>query len=653
MNKVKVTFFICTVFVFSVFGQESVQLIPDGEMIKIIGTRYSVNYENNNVISETVNAGKNVFDGDFNTFFASYESSYTWVGLDLGEKHVITRVAFCPREKWGNRLMLGVMEGANSPDFGDAVPLGIITETPPDNVMTGRSVDNSRGFRYVRYVGPNNVRCNIAELAFYGYPSEGDDSKLTQIANIPDVIIHTVGNKEVTSKEDYIRGIVSFVSEDGTLFYSDSLEIRGRGNASWNFPKKPYRLKLYNSASPLGFPAKAKNWTLINNYGDKTLLRNLLAFDISRRFEMPYTPAGRPVNVYFNGEYKGCYQFCDHIDVRKNRVDIDEMDEEDNSGENLTGGYLVEVDAYAYSEKLMFESKRNKIPVTIKSPDDDVITPEQKTYIIDYFNTLENSAYITFPYTYVDYLDIQTFVRHFLIGELAGNTDTYWSVYMYKPRGNNRFYVGPVWDFDIAFENDNRTYPINNKRDWVYTVGSFPNGGTADFIHRIITNVQPEITALWKKYRDSGAITAENLVQTVDDYAAEIDASQRLNFLRWDILNSLVHQNFQALGSYDAEVDVVRKFIEERVGWIDQKLGYIPTQNEAVSQGIIVSAIHSGIRVEKVERPVLVEVFDVTGRKIFSGKANGDINIPVSRGVAIVQVSEENGNRRVFKCLVQ
>ncbi|MDR2146229.1 MAG: CotH kinase family protein, partial [Tannerella sp.] len=545
MNKRKLTLFICLVSAFSVFGQESVKLVPDGEAIQIIGTHYSVDYSNGDR-TETVNTKSNAFDGDFSTIFASYDRSYTWVGLDLGEKHVITKVAFCPRGEWGVRLRLGVLEGANSPDFGDAVPLGMITETPPENVMTEKTVENSRAFRYVRYVGPNDVRCNISELAFYGYRSEGNDSKLTQTANIPDVIIHTVDAREVMDKENYIRGIVSFISEDGTQFYSDSLEIRGRGNASWDFPKKPYRLKLYNSTSPLGFPAKAKNWTLINNYGDKTLLRNLLAFDISKRFEMPYTPAGRPVNVYFNGEYKGCYQFCDHIDVRENRVDVDEMDEEDNSGEKLTGGYLVEVDAYYLTEKLWFESNRIKIPVTIKSPDDDVITPEQKDYLINYFNMLENAVYNSSPSFYRNYLDIQTFVRHFLIGELTGNTDTYWSVYMYKPRGNDRFYVGPVWDFDIALENDNRTYPINDKTDWISAVnGSFPkwDENIKNFFYKIIKNAQPEIVDTWKHYRDNEAITAENLVKTVDDYAAEIDASQRLNFMRWNILNTQVHQN--------------------------------------------------------------------------------------------------------------
>jgi hypothetical protein len=655
MHKIILTFFFCIVSISSIFGQESGKLVPDGNRIKIIGTRYSVDYDNNNRMSETVNNKENVFDGNYNTFFASYDRSYTWAGLDLGEKHVITKVAFCPRSGWSVRLRLGVLEGANTPDFGDAVPLGIITASPPENTMMELTVENSRGYRYVRYISPNDVRCNIAELAFYGYRSDGNDDKLTQTTNIPDVIIHTVNAEEVISKETYLKGIVSFISGNGTEFYSDSLEIRGRGNASWNFPKKPYRLKLYNSTSPLGHPAKAKNWTLINNYGDKTLIRNLLAFDISKRLEMPYTPAGRPVNVYFNGEYKGCYQFCDHIDVRKNRVDIKEMDENDRSGTKLTGGYLIEVDAYANTEKLWFSSSRNNIPVTVKSPDDDAITHEQKDYIINYFNTFENSVYTGSSSNFRNYLDIQTFIRHFLIGELSGNTDTYWSVYMYKPRENDKFYTGPIWDFDLAFENDNRTHPINIRTDWICkTAGSFPNDGTRDLFHKIINNLQPEIADTWKQYRNNGQITEESLLKTVSDYATETDASQRLNFIRWDILNTPVHQNFQALGSYSAEISVVENFIKERIKWIDNKLGYIVSSENINLQDLYLWAENSTIHIDGIQEPVTIEVFDLMGRNIFSRQeVSQEVNIPYYQGVVFVRISDSKGNNKVFKCMIK
>ena len=213
-----------------------------------------------------------------------------WAGLDFGEPHVITEIAYCPRETMQSRLILGVFEGANNPDFGDAIPIFVITETPNNNALTRKNIQTTKAFRYVRYVGPNDSRGNIAEIEFYGYKSAGDNSKLYQTTNLPSIIIHTENAQDVVVKDLYLRGIISVISENGTKIYSDSLEIKGRGNASWEFPKKPYRIKLYNKTNLLGLPAKEKNWTLINNYGDKTLMRNLLAFDLSKRFELPYTP---------------------------------------------------------------------------------------------------------------------------------------------------------------------------------------------------------------------------------------------------------------------------------------------------------------------------------------------------------------------------
>lgn len=138
----------------------------------VIGTTYSVDY-NSGSKSTTVNTKDNVFDGDYDTFFASYDRSQTWVGLDLGEKHVITKVGWSPRVDHQQRVELALFEGANEPDFSDALPIYIVKESCVNRVMQYGDVDCSRGFRYVRYVSPNDVRCNLAELEFYGHKSEG------------------------------------------------------------------------------------------------------------------------------------------------------------------------------------------------------------------------------------------------------------------------------------------------------------------------------------------------------------------------------------------------------------------------------------------------------------------------------------------------
>lgn len=550
-----------------------------------IGSELSFDYTTNRS-SSTVNRPPSAFDGDPDTFFASNPRSYGWVGLDLGEPHVITGLAWAARniEAGPKRTVLGVFEGANQSDFLDAVPLYLIKDTGKPGEMLYTDVTVSRGFRYVRYVGPNESRCNIAELAFYGSPDVGSDTLFYQVTNLPVVSIHVADDKVPNDKVHELPAYVSIISKQGAKILADTCTVRLRGNASKDFPKKPYRIKFDQKHHVLGSPAKAKKWTLINNYGDKTLMRNILAFDLSRRVGMPYTPFCEAVDVILNGEYKGCYQLCDQIEVHKGRVEIDEMNPCCTSGDDLTGGYFVEVDAYAYDEACYFYSSHSN-PVTIKSPDSDSILSVQKSYIHQAFDDLETSLYganfTDADKGYRSRLDLDSFLRHFLVGELSGNTDTYWSTYMTKPRLDDHFYVGPVWDFDLAFENDNRTYPICQKADYIYASRGSYAGQMRSFVNRIIKHDPDAVTQLqdlWAQLRLSRVISEDSLLAVVDAQAALLDASQKLNFQRWPIMNSYIHQNPKVWGSYEAEVGNVRDYIVRRLSWMDRKLGFDPEQ---------------------------------------------------------------------------
>ena len=587
----------------------------------IIGTTLSVDYTNTSAPSTTVNTRENAFDGDLTTFFASWDRSFSWVGLDLGTPHVITRVAWSPRNdgQGPKRVNLGVFEGANREDFMDAVPIYIINENGVIGRMSSADVNCSRGFRYVRYVGPSDARCNIAEVEFYGYEGEGDDSNMFMIGGLPTVSIHTEGNVEPYDKITDIPSIISIIGDKGNNIIAQTGGTRERGNFSRTFPKRPYRIKFDSKQNVLDAPAKAKKWTLINNYGDKTLMRNLIAFHLSSVLEMPYTPYGTAVNVIMNGEYKGCYQLCDQIEVNKNRVNITEMKPTDNEGEALTGGYLIEVDAYAEDEISWFTSS-NSTRVTIKSPDEDEITTEQSNYIRNFYSNMENN--------WRTYLDTNTFLRHFLVGELSGNTDTYWSVYMYKQRGEDKLYVGPVWDFDIAFENDNRTYPINNHTQWVYQYGSVEG-----YMRTLTTNIindkttKAQLIDIWDEARHNG-IDEESLLAFIDNMSEQLQESQKLNFTRWDIINQYVHQNPRIYGSYQGEVNNVKNYLKERITWIDNKLGYTFVPREPEPDPNINT---DGISAHHVNWKAPYNVYSMSGQCV-----GNDLNV-LSSGVYVVR----------------
>ena len=390
----------------------------------------------------------------------------------------------------------------------------------------------------------------------------------SQLTNIPTVYINTENNVMPYDKEHNIPCVVQIAAGDSIFKSTGSTRLRG--NASRNFPKKPFRIKFDNAQQVLDAPAKAKKWNLINNYGDKTLLRNIIAFEISRLMGMKYTPYCVPVDVVFNGEYMGCYQLADKIDVRQERVDITEMTDEDNSGAALTGGYLIEVDAYAESEDLRqyFYSEKGT-PVTIHSPK--IITNQQRNYIIRFYNNMESN--------WKSWLDIDSYLKNFLVGEMTGNTDTYWSVYMYKERSEDKLYTGPCWDFDLAFDNDIRTYPVCNKDDYVYRSGGSYVGYMRTLTDDIViynNETKQRTQQLWAEARRNG-LNENHLIDYIDDQADLIAQSAELNFKKWPILNTYVHQNPCVRGSWQAEVDFVKTFISQRIKWMDNKLNYDPS----------------------------------------------------------------------------
>ncbi len=635
-------------------GTVSVQLTG-----AVIGTADNYNY-NSASCSSTVNTVANAFDGNLSNYFSACNESGGWVGLDLGSAHVITKISYCPHANHADRMLLGVFEGANLPDFGDAVPLYMITTSPSNNTLTSQTINCSKGFRYVRYVGPTNTHSDIAEMKFYGYNGEGNNTQFIQITNLPTVIVHTTDAQDIVSKETYVNGIISVISNNGTNLFTDSLEIKGRGNASWNFPKKPYKIKLDKKASLVGMPAVEKTWTLINNYGDKTLMRNLLAFDLSKRLGLPYTPAAKSVDLFLNGEYKGNYQLCDQVEVATGRVELEKMKATDTIMPNLSGGYLIEMDAYSYEETTKFNSDYGNIPVTIKYPKDDNIVAAQIAYIKSHFNKMENTLYAN---NYTDttngfrkYIDIGTFLRHFLVGEMSGNTDTYWSTNMYKKRNDDKFYFGPVWDFDIAYENDYRTYPINDNSEWIYATTGSSATGVREMVNRIFSDstVMQQLKSIYASYRNSGVLTEDNLVQVVNDNATLLEQSQQINFMRWDILNTAVHMNPQVYGSYAGEVDNIRNFVKNRLAWMDKKLAYEYNNiDEEKTSKISLWNEGNTFHLEGITGTASIQIIDVTGRVLQIKQVENDFSTTLNKGIYFIRISDELNKNQVLKCLIE
>jgi len=542
--------------------------------------------------STSYNAISAAFDNDFSTYYKSYSSSNGWVGLDLGidslgndRRCVVTRVAWVSRN--GDYATLGVFEGANTSNFQDAVPLYMTPVSGSNSQWNEVEISVSRAFRYLRYVGPNGQYCRISDLRFYGYEAEGIDLLFYQPTNLPVLSIHTESGNDPTSRYTDIPASLSLVRQDGSKIFSSECTIRYRGNGSYEMPKKGYRVKLSQKHRMAGSPAKAKKWALIPSYGDKTLMRNILAFDISRRMEMAYTPFCQPIDLYVNGEYKGNYELCDQLTVDKNRVNITETKADEPIDDvTLSGGYLFEIDANFNSSHgdVGFSSARNSKKVNIKSPNDTVLTTRHINWLKQYFDKMETYIY-NHNFTdqgYSQFLDFESFIRYFLINEYCSNTDAYWEMYLYKDRGDSLIHSGPIWDMDLGFDNDNRTHYCLWDNYWLYSMNTYSNwtyqGSSCYSDMRTVvghllsdSRITQRLAEIWAYYRASGSMSATALEEVLEEQRDLLYASQQLNFKRWNILNTQVHQNYQALGNYDKEVNYVKSFLSKRLTWMDTR----------------------------------------------------------------------------------
>lgn len=386
---------------------------------------------------------------------------------------------------------------------------------------------------------------------------------------LPLLSISTNSGADVTSKEIYEKGRYTLTSENGQLILDSTLEIRGRGNSTWLMPKKPYRLKLTDSTSLLSMPAN-KDWALLANYADKTLMRNEVAFELSRRMGMEYTTRSTYVELQLNGAYRGVYQLVEHIRVGADRVNIPELKIGDTGPSVISGGYLIEIDSRR-GEDFCFDSERGSaMTFCLKNPDK-LLEPgweAQRDYIKGYIDQTEQAIFsnqFADPVAgYAAYLDVDSAISYYLINEVFKNVDgnLRLSTFLYKKR-DGKLTFSPVWDFDIAIGNVN--YGNADKTDG-WHIRSAP-WFTRMFADPVFAG---KVKARWAQLKASGDL--DSLFSYIDGRAQLLSKVQVKNFQTWDILGIYVWPNRVVTGSYDLEVVEMKDWLRKRIAWMDRQL---------------------------------------------------------------------------------
>lgn len=388
---------------------------------------------------------------------------------------------------------------------------------------------------------------------------------IANIPSIPVVRIDVEGGKSITTRSVYVNAMLTI--EDPEKLYSEETrieiptEIKGRGNSTWGMPKKPYKLKLLKKRRLMGM-SENKHWVLLANYSDKTLMRNEVVFEMSRILGMRWTPLLRHVEVYLNGAYQGVYMLAEHTQVAPERVDIQIVGPDDNSGDAITGGYLLELDE-RNGQPRRFSTSRG-LPVNFVDPEQP--TTEQFNYIRNYIQTAENILYNNDVFKdpnvgYAAYIDLTSFAHNYILQELTKNVDggMRLSTFFYKERGG-KLAQSHVWDFDLTLGNcdyinsSTQGYLTRNSK-WHTQLVKDP---------AFIAVVKEEWTKLYSQlYR---------VFMLIENNRVLLDEAQKRNFQTWRILNTYVWPNVKVTGSYKGEVDYMVEFLTGRAEWLNEEI---------------------------------------------------------------------------------
>ena len=377
---------------------------------------------------------------------------------------------------------------------------------------------------------------------------------------IPKVHITTEGGKPVDSKENYVNATFRF--EDPSRFYTDeeSLEltgrIKGRGNTTWGMPKKPYRIKLDEKARVFSRWGN-KDWILLANYSDKTLLRNIMAMEISRICGMSWTPMMLSVEVYLNGQYQGVYAFSDHKEIAGHRVNIEVATETD-----LEGGYYLELEE-AMDEPVCFKTVWDT-PVMFHEPE--YPTEAQQKYVKEWFNGFERALERVqgeHDYAYRSYIDVPSFINYYIIQEITKNPDgnVRKSTYLTKEKGKP-LEMYHVWDFDITLGNCDYTN-FEKPEGWQMRYVKWYNQLFFDPAFK---------KAVVDRWNELYPTLLTRVPAFLDRQHALMAGAESRNFDRWQILGVKVWPNYYYFPTYEQEYAFLKEFYEARLAWLNDRI---------------------------------------------------------------------------------
>ena len=411
-------------------------------------------------------------------------------------------------------------------------------------------------------------------------------------------------DKEIT------KGRAVFADADGTVAYEGALEqLKGRGNNSFRYSKKPYQLKLAEKTQLFGM-SRGKTWILLANWVDVSLLRNQIVLDMSREIGLRNALSCVQTDVWINGVYHGLYLLTEKIQIGKNRIDITNLEKvaekvnpdpltpgklvkeksamaplmryypDVKDPEDITGGYIMTVEKKARMKDYQLAGFRTEDDLSIHIKEPTFPSRGQAEYLAGLITKTQKALMAKDgkePETgksYEEYVDTDSFARKLLIEDWCKNYDFFGgSQFLYKDsdRTDPLIYAGPAWDYDLSFGNmADRGYKAGGAYVTVYKRNL--NLYWLLYNHEAFRKAAAKI---WQKdFRPAVAVLlgekkAEpgSVIRSVDEYSGRISASVKMNYKRWPVSRDA--SGGGSGGNFENAVKYLKKWIAERTAWMD------------------------------------------------------------------------------------
>lgn len=407
----------------------------------------------------------------------------------------------------------------------------------------------------------------------YTVSSGGQEYRIVfmRSSNIPALFLETQsGTMEHINADKTVQeaGNISLVQNTKNVAYQgNAKKISARGNSTFdNKDKKAYSITLENSSPLCGMDA-GKKWNLLAMYYEYDKIHTKLVFDMAEKLKMEYHTDGTWVDLYCNGSYQGLYLLTESVNVGEGRVQI--RDQEKETSENISGGYLIEKDVEVHLEEEGngFVTEKCQYPFIVKSPK--AASAQQMEYIADYIQRIEDLL-LEGNREYENYIDLDSFAKQFLIDKLVLEPDAMnMSTYFYKEADSDILKAGPLWDYDRAFGEAVPNYTL--------AMGDYPGGMQEWYMQLYGTKeFKDKVTACYKELLP---FLQEVLETGIDAYVSYLSASVKMDSVMWP--NEEYQTDMMGYLEYESHVEYLKYFLENRICYLNEIWGITDWQYEA------------------------------------------------------------------------